>query len=184
MWRAHLARLESSDYSRHLSDRKLHWSTASEKDNDYFEILRSGNSTNFTSIATVKGSGTTQTTRNYNFTDYSPLAGTNYYQLKQVDTDGQSSLSKIVAVRAIEETSSLKIIALAEEQAIQLTAFAEQNSTAQITINDLSGKRMITNRASLIKGYNTIKLPASLAKGIYVLTIQGSNLSQAAKFIF
>ncbi|MFN4081890.1 MAG: hypothetical protein ACK4NS_13410, partial [Saprospiraceae bacterium] len=46
---------------------RLEWRTATEKDNDYFEIERSAGGTAFASIGRVKGAGTTQIPQAYAF---------------------------------------------------------------------------------------------------------------------
>lgn len=77
---------------------RLEWSTASETNNDYFEIERSSNGIDFRSLGKVSGNGTTTLASNYEYLDQSPPAGTQYYRLKQVDFDGQFSYSDIKSV--------------------------------------------------------------------------------------
>ncbi len=76
----------------------LKWATASEKDNDYFEVERSKNAIDFESIGKIKGRGTVELRNDYTFMDESPLKGINYYRLKQVDFDGQFSYTRIESV--------------------------------------------------------------------------------------
>ena len=77
---------------------QLIWRTASEKNNDGFEIERSADGQTFYKIGFVKGFGTVQTTQYYTMTDAQPLNITNYYRLKQLDTDGAIAYSKIVSL--------------------------------------------------------------------------------------
>jgi hypothetical protein len=76
----------------------LKWATASEKDNDYFEVERSKNALDFESIGKIKGRGTVELRNDYTFTDETPLKGINYYRLKQVDFDGQYSYTRAESV--------------------------------------------------------------------------------------
>ncbi len=76
----------------------LNWVTTSEKNNDYFEVQRSGDGKNFVSIGHVNGAGNSNTTLEYVFTDNHPLNGNAYYRLKQVDVNGTASYSDVVAV--------------------------------------------------------------------------------------
>jgi hypothetical protein len=76
----------------------LKWATASEKDNDYFEVERSKNALDFESVGKIKGKGTVDLRNDYTFTDESPLKGINYYRLKQVDFDGQYSYTRAESV--------------------------------------------------------------------------------------
>ncbi|MFP4664298.1 MAG: LamG-like jellyroll fold domain-containing protein [Bacteroidales bacterium] len=68
----------------------IEWETASELNNDYFLIERSGDGENWTDIATVDGAGTSKTASYYEYEDMNPLNGTSYYRLRQVDYDGAS----------------------------------------------------------------------------------------------
>jgi hypothetical protein len=73
----------------------LEWATAVEINNDYFEVLRSGDGNDWEVIGMVDGSGTTQEAVEYGYIDQKPLVGNNYYRLNQVDYDGASELSEI-----------------------------------------------------------------------------------------
>ncbi len=78
---------------------RLEWRTATEKDNDYFEIERSADGTAFASVGRVKGAGTTQIPQAYAFDDLDPRPGVNYYRLRQTDYDGASEYSPVVSLR-------------------------------------------------------------------------------------
>lgn len=73
----------------------LNWRTASEFENDYFEIQRSANGKDFEAIAEVNSLGMGDVERNYDFVDHFPQLGNNYYRIKQVDRDGSFEYSDI-----------------------------------------------------------------------------------------
>ncbi|MFT4532666.1 MAG: hypothetical protein ACJA1A_000637 [Saprospiraceae bacterium] len=72
----------------------LIWVTANEINNDYFDIQKSDDGVNFTTIGTVQGGGTVQSESRYSFIDKEPNRD-NYYRLMQVDFDGKSDLSDL-----------------------------------------------------------------------------------------
>lgn len=76
----------------------LAWETASERDNAFFEIERSGAGLQFEAIGCVEGAGTSSVRRSYVFTDEAPLPGLNYYRLKQVDNDGRVGFGPVVEI--------------------------------------------------------------------------------------
>lgn len=78
----------------------LTWNTASELNNNYFEVTRSRNGVDFTTIGTVAGNGTTTQLQEYKFIDQTP-SSTNYYQLRQVDFDGKNELFDIIRVEGL-----------------------------------------------------------------------------------
>jgi hypothetical protein len=76
----------------------LAWSTATELNNDYFEIQRSQDGFNFYQIGKIPGNGTTNTTMYYQLNDKFPLEGICYYRLLQVDYDGSSNYHPMIRV--------------------------------------------------------------------------------------
>ncbi|WP_170932522.1 hypothetical protein [Belliella buryatensis] len=79
------------------------WATAKETANSHFEIERSDKGINdFRKVGEVDGMGWKDTVTEYQFIDEKlPLSGGNlFYRIKQVDFDGKSTYSKVLAVRA------------------------------------------------------------------------------------
>ena len=82
----------------------INWTTASEKNNDYFTIERTKDSRAFETITTTKGAGNSNTLLYYNATDESPMSGTSYYRLKQTDYNGHFSYSNLVPLNIDSKT--------------------------------------------------------------------------------
>jgi hypothetical protein len=81
----------------------LNWTTATEINNNGFEIERSQltNSNEqmiWEKIGFINGRGTTTETSFYTFSDESPLSGKTYYRLKQIDFDGTFNYSNEIYV--------------------------------------------------------------------------------------
>ncbi|HMQ46343.1 MAG TPA: T9SS type A sorting domain-containing protein [Saprospiraceae bacterium] len=89
----------------------LTWRTASETNNDRFEVEHSRNGVSFEAIGTLAGQGTTTEPHDYAFTHERPGHGTHYYRLRQVDFDGRFSYSDIVSVD-IDNHEGLKNVIL------------------------------------------------------------------------
>ncbi|MCP9234571.1 hypothetical protein NMA52_01355 [Lewinella sp. JB7] len=81
---------------------QLSWTTATETDNDFFVVERSGNGTHWESIARIAGAGTSTATTRYVHTDHHPLAGTSFYRIKQVDLGQTFSYSPIETIEGGE----------------------------------------------------------------------------------
>lgn len=92
--------IELSEFSAKLARGGilLYWKTATELDNDHFEIERSTNGIDFKKIGKVDGHGTTTASHTYSFLDLDPLQGLSYYRLRQVDFDGMATYSDVVSV--------------------------------------------------------------------------------------
>jgi len=74
------------------------WKTASELNNAYFELQKSEDSENWINITKIKGNGTTNQPVTYNFIDYFPYPGQNFYRLRQTDFDGNFKYSKVKSI--------------------------------------------------------------------------------------
>lgn len=77
----------------------LSFSTATETDNDYFTIERSGDGRAFDAIGKIQGAGNSAVKQSYSFTDENPLPGVNYYRIKQTDYNGSYNYTEVKSVR-------------------------------------------------------------------------------------
>ena len=75
----------------------LHWITATETNNQGFEVQRS-NGGEFEKIAFIEGAGTTTESQIYTYSDKTVEVGTYSYRLKQVDFSGTFEYSDVVEV--------------------------------------------------------------------------------------
>ena len=76
----------------------LSWSTATELNNQGFEVQRKFGSADFVTIGSVKGNGTTTSPNNYTYVDKLTDAGKYFYRLKQIDFGGKYEYSQTVEV--------------------------------------------------------------------------------------
>jgi len=74
----------------------LSWMTATEVNNQGFEIERSSDQNNWERVGYVEGNGTTTETKYYSYTDTKLESGTYYYRLKQIDFNGTYEYSSTV----------------------------------------------------------------------------------------
>jgi len=79
----------------------LNWQTATETNNQGFEMQRSNNG-EFEKIGFVPGHGTTTELQSYTFIDENVLAGKYTYRLKQIDYDGTNKYSSVVEVEVAQ----------------------------------------------------------------------------------
>ena len=76
----------------------LYWSTASENNNDYFNIEKSSDDEIWVDIDKQKGSENSSTQLYYSFSDNNVEKIINYYRLKQTDYDGNFKYSDIISI--------------------------------------------------------------------------------------
>jgi len=76
----------------------LTWSTASESNNDYFEIEKTNDGVDFYPITRVNGGGNSSIKIDYEYDDYTKDNDVNYYRLKQIDYDAKFTFSDLISV--------------------------------------------------------------------------------------
>jgi hypothetical protein len=105
----------------------FNWETATEINNDHYEVERSVDGINFGTVLELNSKapgGNSHYKISYIGIDESPVNGINYYRLKQVNTDHTSTYSKVISVHMLVENE------------LQFLIFPNFNSgefTAQIT---------------------------------------------------
>jgi hypothetical protein len=169
----------------------LNWATASETNNKGFELQRSANGNDFTSIAFVNSKaigGNSSAQLNYSFSDITPLGGTNYYRLKQVDKDGKFSMSKVVAIKGLKPTS-LQLVGVYPNPAVnKLNVNIESPVVDFVTlvVTDMTGKVLMNKMKAMAVGDNNVELNVStLPAGSYFIKAVCANGCETttAKFV-
>ncbi|MCF0206338.1 MAG: T9SS type A sorting domain-containing protein, partial [Bacteroidales bacterium] len=156
----------------------IEWVTASEKNNDYFALERSNDAVNFVEIARIAGAGNSLTENTYNYTDYQIFGGDCYYRLIQVDFDGSSTASNIIAVNCVEEagepTISVYPNPFDEEFTLVLQNF--NNNDATIEVYDILGRLVMTEKAtSTLNEYETTVQLNNIPTGTYTVRVSTST---------
>jgi hypothetical protein len=151
---------------------RLDWTTASEKNNDFFELLRSTDGTNFEVIATLDSKapyGNSNYIINYEYNDNEPVGGIIYYQLKQTDYDGTTSLSKIVSVEVPEQLIISEFRPNPAKNDVTVKVSTVRNSDIQFALVSIDGRVVIEKNYNFTKGVNTINLSLNgISSGTYI----------------
>lgn len=151
----------------------LNWQTSAEYNNHYFDVERSSDGINFTTIGRIDGNGTTSLPHSYSFIDAHPLNGANYYRLRQADFDGHSTysltlkiittISPVIAATYQRSNNSIQVTLNKPQSTIQLQLFAANGQLVK--------QGIVTNTNNYL-----LKLPL-LADGMYMLQVlYGSNI--------
>lgn len=100
----------TANYSEFDQSVICEWQTASEINNDFFNIERSVDCENWEQIGQVGGAGNSSSPLTYSFQDKNPNSSISYYRLKQTDFDGSFSYSEIRTVNLPFTSDELFII--------------------------------------------------------------------------
>ena len=119
----------------------LYWFTASEKNNDYFLVERSNDGRSFEYRGRVKGNGTTNQIKGYDFTDADQPEPVAYYRLMQVDYDGTSAYSPVIALPLRKGRSfKAEIYPNPGDGTLQIVRAQGVIGALGLTISDISGR--------------------------------------------
>ncbi|MCU0355855.1 MAG: T9SS type A sorting domain-containing protein [Cytophagales bacterium] len=152
----------------------LRWHTAWERNNAHFDLERSADGQTFSFLVRIAGQGTTSAGQAYEAWDNDPPPSVAYYRLVQVDRDGHSETSGIVAVRTGSDRTPL-----------QLHPNPTDGSTVEISLSaapqdfrvtDLLGRRLpIVALPSEEPGRYTIRFLQPPPSGVYVISAQAND---------
>ncbi|MFC2086477.1 T9SS type A sorting domain-containing protein, partial [Bacteroidota bacterium] len=150
----------------------LFWTTASEIDNDNFEIERSEDGIHFETIANIDGYGYANELKHYKYTDKNPLYESIYYRLKQNDFDGISSYSDIINVTYKRNSELYNTLlypnpASTDKLNISLNGFYDINQIEIIIIDKLGNQVHSQNLILDFVSVNKIIDISKLDPGIY-----------------
>lgn len=176
--------------SRENNKNVLSWNTLSEMNNKGFELQRSVNGSEFTTIAfiaTKAENGTSSSEIKYNYSDKASATNT-YYRLKQIDKDGKTSYSSIVLIKG-EKPNRFELVNVYPNPAkekLNITVTAPKAAQATLTVTDMTGKVVMQQNNQLALGENNISINvAALNTGNYLikLTCADGCESSVQKFI-
>jgi hypothetical protein len=160
----------------------LAWATASETNNDHFLVERSLDGKSFGVIGKVTGAGSSAVKMNYAFQDAFAPAGIAYYRLRQVDFDGTSEYSNVVAVRVKEAgggTAKVYPNPAAGVARLDLTMLSAGTYAVRIVSAEGTVVQQLTASTEAAKELEL----SNLGSGHYFVQIQGQGAVQTLRLM-
>ncbi|GAB4298753.1 MAG: hypothetical protein Kow0098_24490 [Ignavibacteriaceae bacterium] len=171
---------------------RLNWQTATETNNNGFEIERSQISNvkgqmEWNQVAFVPGFGTTTEPKSYSFTDENLSAGKYQYRLKQIDFDGTFEYSNTIEVEvtAPTEFSLSQNYPNPFNPTTKIGFSLPVKSFVTIKIYDVLGNEISTLLNDVMDaGRHTLEFNASnLSSGVYMYQLITNEFIQTKKMI-
>jgi hypothetical protein len=88
----------------------LKWSTATEKNNDFFTLERSTDGNSWLDVAQVYGAGNSNSLKTYSAYDMVQEKTIHYYRLRQTDFDGKEKKYSITTIDNTEKKSANSVL--------------------------------------------------------------------------
>ncbi len=168
-------KLLSFDAFKNKTNVQLSWKTTNEINTSYFMIQHSDNGNTFNDIGKVEAENTSGNNE-YSFTDEKPVNGDNFYRLKMVDLDGQTTYSFIIKI-AFGNTSELQVFPNPAKNIITVNGLQNKG-----TIKIISADGKLIKQVS-ITGISLQIDISKLAKGMYILQYNNEVKTEQIKII-
>ena len=161
---------------------QLNWTVAENETGNYFEVERSNDGKNFTTVAVVS---TTQKQGNESYM-YSEALVTAYYRLRIVNKDKSASYSKVLLIKS--QTTTANTVNLYQnpiQETLTFSFTSASNASNEIAVYNLVGAKVYAEKLLAQKGMNSvsINLNSYLTSGTYILEVRNSTERSIAKFI-
>lgn len=151
----------------------LNWCTSSEHSNSYFTIEQSSNGTDFYTLGTIKGSGTSSNKNCYSYKTTQMSNEFNYYKLNQTDITSKTSVSKVIVVKGCDVPNSTILVTNSGKKEVNIIMNSTSNQTLKLKIQNLLGQLVDERELFLVEGNNTINISMpNLSNGMYNVLIE------------
>jgi alpha-tubulin suppressor-like RCC1 family protein len=158
----------------------IKWATASESNTDKFEIEHSTDGRNYFKTGTKNAAGNSSSATQYEFIHPSPVAGKNFYRIKQIDIDGRFMYSSILVLQNSSTRSSL-IIAPNPVQT-EATLYFNEPGSKTIQLYSMNGAVLYTEKLNGENNRHIINM-ANITPGIYLLRVITAKGMEVHKII-
>ncbi len=164
---------------------RIEWTTSSEINNDFFVLEHGTNGSDFDIMGLVKGAGNSSNEKKYYFIDEHPYQGINYYRLKQVDFNGNSTYSQIIALMVGQPNHlAINVYPNPASTVLNCELYSKEEEPVVIEVHDILGNVVIREEIKTVKGTNAKNLDiSSLAQGMYFMEINNRAKQTQVKFV-
>ena len=163
---------------------KLSWKIETQSNFSHFEIERTTDAANFTTIGNI----TLSNNNLYSFLDLNLTSGSiYYYRLKMIDADGNFKYSNIVVIRMNGSKSKIIIYPNPASEFINAELGSNAKGDYNLQLIDATGRTVNTVSVKNAQANQLVSIQrAGLASGLYVFKIVSSHYNETtlSKVIF
>ena len=158
------------------------WTTETEMNSQSFEVQRSADGRNWTTIANLPAAGNSANSRQYSFTDNVYLQNS-FYRIAEVDINGKINYSTINQVRC-GNNAEFKLWPNPAISQTWLSVSIATDEKASLIIIDQKGRVVYRKQVSLFAGNTIINIDTHwLASGSYVVELIMKNNIRSTSLI-
>lgn len=154
----------------------LTWKAENETSVEHYQIERSVNGNDYTSIAQqeIAQASTVPGTCAYTDNVQQVASGVIYYRIKLFDLDGTYQYSKTLTVRKNIDALEIGIFPNPVNEQLNININSAENSQAIVTIWNASGIKVLSQQLNIVNGINSFTIDGieKLKAGIYQLHVR------------
>jgi hypothetical protein len=154
----------------------LNWSSATERNGAFFNVMNSSDGLHYTKIASVSAVGNSSSINNYSYVVENKKSLGNYYLLKMIDADRSYKNSKSIYVSDdCNLQESEPNIFYNQQSGIVISSTSKDATSYTLNIIDAAGRLVRTESLPIKQGFNNIVVDAELASGVYLVNLFFNN---------
>lgn len=151
----------------------LKWTTATELNNDYFEVERRDEfNEDFVTLEKIDGAGNSNSLLHYSFTDINAPSGAAYYRLKQVDTDGKFAYSATIVIGDVGDLADINSVYPNPAKDRLNIKLNSDGGEIKISLVSMNGQEIVLEENTCLYGFNEVSYDVSnIPSGMYYLRV-------------
>jgi len=154
----------------------LRWATEQEVNTSHFNIQRSQDGVNFTTIGTSPAQGNATTTTHYTYDDVHPFEGGNYYRLELIDNNGKVTFSNTILLFINPDDVGYTFHPNPTTDLVYYSYEAAKSELLEIEVVDVLGQVLHTARTTSVAGTNNIQVSLEdYPAGAYLIRVNHVN---------
>jgi hypothetical protein len=161
------------------------WVTASETNNDYFELQKSIDGVNWNNIAEIEGAGSSNETNYYSYIDKQNNDKISYYRLKQVDYNGDFQYSNVISSSCFN-LGEAEIIVYPNpcNDKLNITVENWDSESIKFEITNTVGQMIYSGNIENTEDYNPTQIDTdNLKRGLFFIRFSDETQSLTKKFV-
>lgn len=168
-----------------LNNVEVSWITATEANTSHFEIYRSVDAIHFESIGTMPANGNSSNQIAYKFIDEKPYYTKTYYDIVEVDFDGNSEKFDLMHVEEIESLPEVVIYPNPSNQnKLNVRGKNIPRGNYFISIFDIAGKQIYQAEfGNDSQNFDRLIALPNLPKNVYTVTVHNEALFFTEKWV-
>ncbi|MEM6722819.1 MAG: T9SS type A sorting domain-containing protein, partial [Bacteroidota bacterium] len=161
-----------------LTYNQLEFTVRNEFDIFFYNVTRSDDGVDFSTIGNIQAQGVGADTALYEFQDLDPLRGVNYYRIEAVTFSGEVIFSWIIEIR-LDNGVVVEIYPTPVVDDLTLNYFSESDQELTVDLIDVLGRIVLTGTYELGIGENEIEIDTRrLAAATYFIRMTEGNSTE------